>query len=157
MQIIKSLFFTAVFTFCSLVVFAQVKRSTVAQTTIKQAEFVLEQVINVNNLDTTRNINITFNDEGKASSKSRVFISIPIEKSKTTYLKMINNFKAAAEYQSAEYSKTWENDYYQLKASTKPIYRFSKPDKNTQGDLGYINFSKEELLQIIAWLEGLRL
>lgn len=134
---------------------AQVKRGNLSQKTIGPAEFVAERVIDVKTNDTVVSINITFFDMGKAAKK-RVFIGMPIEKSKTSYLKMITNFKAAVDFQSTEYLKTWENDYYQLESARKEIYKFSQPDKNTQVGHGYTQFTKDEMLGIIGWLESLR-
>jgi hypothetical protein len=136
--------------------FAQVKRSTLSQSTIGKADFVLESVINLKTNDTVVSINITFYDLGKVSTKKRVFISFSIEKSKTTYFKMISNFKEAIAFKSAEFIKTWENEFYQLESSPKEVYKFSQPDKKTQGSYGYTQFSNAELQSIVTWLEGLK-
>ncbi len=134
---------------------AQVKRENLAQTTIGPAEFVLERVITLKTNDTIVSINVTFFDMAKAAKK-RVFIGISIEKSKTTYLKMIANFKEAVAFQSTEYVKTWESESYQLESARKELFKFSQPDKNTQAGHAYTQFSKEQMLSIITWLEGLK-
>jgi hypothetical protein len=139
----------------SFFVSAQVKRENLAQTTIGPAEFVLERVITLKSNDTVVSINVTFFDMAK-SAKKRVFIGIAIEKSKSTYHKMISNFKEAVAFQSTEYLKTWESESYQLESARKELFKFSQPDKNTQSGHAYTQFTKEQMLSIIVWLESLK-